>query len=174
MDNVYDDDDDYDEETGDPPACVFCGSIDECPHLVAVIDRTWGECVGGPLYNIIGKLRNVLTDGIDRCLQAAYANPKNCSIPEFVEFVVLEDLSPMDFNVDDADAEFPPEYSVNTDAFFEWLIDALCAAGAEQYPGDIEEFGPGGESLVIERLYALEPKLVFERTEKMLMEKFAK
>ena len=39
----------HDENIGEEPKCVICGSSEDCEHLVACIDRTFAECEGGAL-----------------------------------------------------------------------------------------------------------------------------
>ncbi len=46
-----------DENTGQEPSRIFCDSKDDCPHLVAVIDRTFAECNAGALYEALDNLR---------------------------------------------------------------------------------------------------------------------
>lgn len=59
-----------DEETGQEPTCIFCDSEDDCPHLVAVIDKTFAECSGGALYDGLDNLRDILSGKILRKLCA--------------------------------------------------------------------------------------------------------
>ena len=37
----------HDEDTGEAVTCPFCGKADECDHLFALIDVTFGEIVAG-------------------------------------------------------------------------------------------------------------------------------
>ena len=63
-----------DEDTGEEPQCVICNSSEACEHLLACIDRTFGEIEGGALYDrrdafrsaIEGVFLEVLKSGVER------------------------------------------------------------------------------------------------------------
>jgi hypothetical protein len=143
-----------DEETGDKAACIFCNLHDDCPHLVAIIDKTFTTCNGGALYEHIGKLETYLTDIILGIKEATgYINQSELGF-HFSEIyqVALRDYDP----------KYPEFVYIDQGIFFEWLNEALIKAGAEESTGYFVEEGGPGQSSALSYLYAQNPKVVVE------------
>lgn len=64
-----------DENTGEEPKCLICGSPEDCSHLVADIDRTFGECNGGALFDMEQKFRLEIATKFLKLLEVE-ANPE--------------------------------------------------------------------------------------------------
>jgi hypothetical protein len=60
----------YDEDTGEEPRCPICNSAEGCDHLVAIIDKTFGECHGGVLYDRHGELFSLIEDVFEKLFRA--------------------------------------------------------------------------------------------------------
>ena len=140
----------FDEVTGQEPSCTVCGSKDYCPHQVAVIDRTFADCVGGVLYETIDKLRETLSVGISAKIKASQ-NVGVESSDDYIASIVRE-------AVEDYDPEYPDDIYIDENIFLAWLIEALIDAGAERHPGAIVEEGGPGQSSSLTLLYANDPK----------------
>lgn len=149
-----------DEDTGQEPSCIFCDSKDDCPHLVAVIDRTFAECTGGALYEAIDNLREILSDKILATLSAA---------KDFDSGTVDDDIAAIAQQArDNHDSEYPDDIYIDEHRFLAWLTEALINAGAEEPSGHIVEEGGPGLSSALTLLYASDPRLMIETVEKTL------
>lgn len=149
-----------DEETGQEPSCIFCEDKDGCPHLVAVIDRTFSECCGGALYETLDNLRDMLSDIVSGMIQAPEYLDKDSVDYELGE--VLQDA------VENYDPAYPDDIFIDNGMLLSWLIEALISAGAEEPPGDIVEQGGPGQSSALTLLYAKHPDRVIQQVEKTL------
>ena len=143
-----------DEETGDKATCIFCNLHDDCPHLVAIIDKTFTTCNGGALYEHIGKLEAYLTDIILGIKEATgYINQSELGF-HFSEIyqVALRNYDP----------KYPEFVYIDQGIFFVWLNEALIKAGAEESTGYFVEEGGPGQSSALSYLYAQNPKVVVQ------------
>ncbi len=154
-----------DEETGQEPSCIFCDSRDDCPHLVAVIDRTFSACNGGALYDSIGELRELLADRIS----ATLANLQTFGEDGFD----YELASIFRGAVENYDPGQPDDVYVDEQMFLAWLIEALLNAGADEPPGYIVEEGGPGQSSALTLLYAPNPSAVISKVARRLHEQLS-
>lgn len=149
-----------DEETGQEPSCIFCHSKDDCPHLVAVIDRTFAACNGGALYEALDNLREILSAKILATLSAG---------KDFGSGAVDDEIAAIAQDArDNYDSEYPDDICIDEYMFLAWLTEVLIDAGAEESPGYIVEEGGPGQSSSLTLLYASDPKLVIQAAEKAL------
>ena len=58
-----------DEDTGEEPTCPYCGSAEDCPHLLAVLDKTFSTCDGGYCYERFDDLTGAVVAGFRNVLQ---------------------------------------------------------------------------------------------------------
>lgn len=61
-----------DEELTDTKdvTCPYCGNDDDCPHLLAVFDMTFGECNGGLAFDSIPKFLDMTEEAFNKALSA--------------------------------------------------------------------------------------------------------
>lgn len=149
-----------DEVTAEGPSCIYCGSREECPHLVATIDRTFAECTGGALFDHVDRLREVVSD----CVLATLKKRKNAA-PRVTD---SELLSIINNARDKYDPEYTEEVFIEERDFLSWLIDRLVDLGAEEPSGYMIEEGGPGQSSAITLLYALEPDRLIGKIEESL------
>ena len=149
-----------DEESGQEPSCMFCDSKDDCPHLVAAIDRTFAQCNGGALYDALGNLREVLSDKFLATLRAGKVFDSGTLDDEIAAIAQEARVN--------YDLEYPDDVYIDEYMFLAWLTEVLIDAGAEEPPGYIVEEGGPGQSSALTLLYASDPKVVIEAAEKAL------
>jgi hypothetical protein len=143
-----------DEETAMKPSCIFCNSHTACPHLVAIIDKTFNTCNGGALYEHIGNLERLLSEiivGIKEAKSCISENRLGIHFPPIYQAAV-----------DNFDSKYPDYVYIDNGKFFEWLVEALINAGAEELPGYFVEEGGPGQSSALSYLYAKKPKVVIQ------------
>lgn len=154
-----------DEETGEEPVCMFCGAGDDCPHLVAVIDRTFAECNGGVLYDAIDDLREVLSSKI---LEKLKAGERFRSESSDDEISAIANEAKENYL-----ADYPDDVYIDENMFLAWLTEQLIDCGADEPPGYIVEEGGPGQSSALTLLYAEEPKMVMQSVERALSDAVA-
>lgn len=144
-----------DENSGEEPSCVFCDSKDSCPHLVAVIDRTFAQCSGGKIYNALGEFRDIVKE--IAFIQSSSAEFSGLAlIDSGLGEMVRDALERRD--PDDADEVF-----IDEGAFLDWIVGELMDAGAEEPDGYFVEEGGPGQSSALTLLYAEDPSDVIGR-----------
>lgn len=67
-----------DEDSGDGIRCPYCGTVDDCAHLVAAIDRTFGEVLGGHFFDH----SKAFSDTIERTFLEALRSGKKRASPK--------------------------------------------------------------------------------------------
>ena len=149
-----------DEETGEEPACPHCRSTDDCPHLLAVIDRSCAECSGGALFGALDDLRELLAAKIGAALRSGKESWSSAGDAEIA--AIAEEAR------ENYDPESPDAVYIDEDMFLEWIAEALLAAGAEELPGSFVEEGGPGQSSALTLLYAAKPARVLKAVEKVL------
>ena len=152
-----------DEESGKEPACIFCGSTGDCPHLVAVIDRTFADCKGGALYEAIDKFRKILADSVFHKIRARDGATSDHELASIVQEAI-----------ENYDPEYPDDVFIDGQMFLTWLIEALIDAGAEEHSGYVVEEGGPGQSSALSLLFAPDPERVIQNTEKALQDAVAR
>jgi hypothetical protein len=60
----------HDEDTGDAIICPTCGSEGECPHLLAVLDRSFQTCVGGYALDRFQKFEDMIRKAFTERIRA--------------------------------------------------------------------------------------------------------
>jgi hypothetical protein len=151
-----------DEETGQESTCMFCNSSDDCPHLVAVIDRTFAECNGGELYKAIAAIRELLSETLLGMIEKA-EDPDGNRVDYELAAIFRE-------AIENCDPAHPDDIYIDEGMFLEWLVSELIDAGAEEPPGYIVEEGGPGQSSALTLLYAENPKHVIHKVERVFMD----
>lgn len=144
----------FDEETGGKPTCIFCNSNADCEHLVAIIDKTFTNCIGGAVYNHIGNIEELLSEIIVIIKQTTGLISEHeigLHFPPIYQAAV-----------ENFDSKYPDYIYIDTGKYFDWLVAALVDAGAEESPGYFVEEGGPGQSSALSYLYAQNPKVVVE------------
>lgn len=158
----------YDENTGKEPSCPICGLPEEewqeCKHLVAVIDLTFGDCYGGELFDRDGEFRQTIENSL-------LAHLGKGSIPgirhRYLEAAwkwVQENCDPTENH--DPDGEY---FNFNEYGFWSFLVEVLEEAGAESLPGSWTDGIPLATSIYA-MLFAEAPAKVIEAALRRLRE----
>jgi len=74
-----------DENTRDEVRCPYCRSVGECSHLLAVIDRTFNECMGGYASQRYDEFRNVIENAFAPLLARGQQTKPSWNDPEIAE-----------------------------------------------------------------------------------------
>lgn len=148
------------EDTGETPICAICGNLEywECDHLVADLDLTFNECVGGALFDRERDFEITLKDAFLPYL-------KRGSVPHLND----PDLKAL---WDDAKHTFSPED--DEVEFGQHVLNQACIGRLENAGAQAEHFmeqGPPGLSSQITILFADDPeKVVDEMLSRFVME----
>ncbi|MDP9350559.1 MAG: hypothetical protein M3P51_03325 [Chloroflexota bacterium] len=140
----------HDEDTGEDVECPFCGSGEDCEHLLAVLDMTFHECRGGSVMTHLDTLRNQIQSAFAERLRTQAAPVESWKWDHLGE---LWDYS------EDA-YQSSGEVEIEEAAFLGLVVELLEQSGGEEYPGSvIDEGGPGFTSSMIV-MYAADPAAV--------------
>lgn len=147
-----------DEDTGEEPTCPYCGSAEDCPHLLAVLDMTFSTCEGGYCYERFDELKEPVERAFkERLLSTGTRPPRQQWKDNYVQELwteVLEQGLPEDI---EDDLDLPGL------ALFELIIEVLEAADGYRIYGSLVTEGGPGMSSAMELFYAEDPKVVFEK-----------
>ncbi|MGF1531258.1 MAG: hypothetical protein ACFCU4_07845 [Puniceicoccaceae bacterium] len=143
-----------DEETGDQVGCIFCGSTDDCPHLVGIIDLTFAECHGGVLYEGVDSLKKILEDKILTRLKAREKFKAKSASYEVLQMAKAAKSC--------YDRKDPDDVWIDNYQFIPWIKDILIDSGGEEPMGYLVEEGGPGMSSTVSILYAENPQDVLE------------
>lgn len=143
----------HNEDTGEEIQCVYCGSPDDCAHLLAVIDKTFVECSGGWAYDRYGEFQRTIEKVFLASLLKGSDEQPVWEDPELVE---LWTGAVADYSADD-------EYvSLDGSVLNRLIIELFNEAGGDEYPGPIDDGGGPGFASAITLFYAQNPQDVFE------------
>lgn len=143
-----------DEDTGEPIDCPYCGSEDECPHLLAVLDRTSLECSGGYAFDRFDEFRDAIAGVFLGRLQADAPLVTTWKDPFVLD---LWNHARENYSThDDAD-----DIEIDSDSLFGLIEDLFNDAGGEEYPGSIDDDRAPGDSSAITLFHARHPAKVF-------------
>ena len=142
-----------DEESGEEIRCGYCRSVGDCPHLLAVIDRSFVECSGGYAFDRYAEFGEAIEKAFLALLSMDQRGRPNWQDSDLAELWTgaAEDYSPGDEDV-----------PLDGDCLNRLIIDLFCEAGGEEYPGSIDDGGGPGFSSAISLFYAERPREVFE------------
>jgi hypothetical protein len=143
----------YDEDSGEEITCPYCDEAEDCPHSLAVIDRTFCECDSGycaDRYEEFGEI-----------VKAAFLDLfKNGTMKDLAwDYPELDELW-----------KYASENYLKCDAYVyldgyvldRLVIELLDEAGGERYPGPIANNGGPGCSSALTLYFAEHPAVVFE------------
>jgi hypothetical protein len=140
----------YDENTGEEPCCPICSSVEGCDHLVAVIDKTFGECHGGTLYNRHGDIFSLIEDVFEKLSRAgedpSFSDPELGALWEASEFEEDGDTIWVHLSC----------------GGWPFLISLLEGEGAIYPSNSIIEEGPPGLSSAMAYLYDDNPSVMLD------------
>ena len=152
----------WNEDTGEPVRCPFCGSADgECPHLVASIDHTEGSCPGGVFFHRYELLERAITAVFAEQLRTAPDVDLDWKDPYLQEIWETARQGHLETGEPDMSAS----------ALTDLLVDLLWDAGAVGERGVLG--GPIGWESTVERLYHEDPVAVCERAHALLLARLA-
>ena len=142
--------------------CPYCGSGDDCPHLLAVFDITFGECNGGHCFNKIPEVTEAVEEAFRKALSAEN----------------LEDVSWGNYYLDETWQTALTEYSgepkdllIDQGTLLGLFAELLEENGATLYDTYFE--GGPGMSSALQILYAEDPKAVYANAEGQLRDSLA-
>lgn len=59
-----------DSDSHEAIRCPYCGSLDDCQHLLAVVDETFGECLGGYAFDRYFEFREMVEGTLRKLLRS--------------------------------------------------------------------------------------------------------
>ena len=140
------------KNTGDEIICPFCGSSDECHHLLALIDQTFSECSGGYLCDRYHIFRELINTAFVRLLRKGGSKQHLRRSDELSE---LWRYARAAYSPGDEDVALD-EYVLTR-----LIIELLTAAGGVRYR-PIESDGASGYCSAWALFHANNPQAVFE------------
>jgi hypothetical protein len=147
----------YDEETGEEVRCPICQSTDDCGHVVAIIDKTFGENHGGSLFDHERDFFGPIEDAFEKIYRSG-------TKPTFSDFDLGELWDETEFEEDGDDVWVRLNYGG-----WRFVITLLEDEGAIQPSTSIIEAGGPGMTSSMAYLYHEEPKAVVARAIKALV-----
>lgn len=144
-----------DEDTGEEPTCPYCGSAEDCPHLLAVLDKNFPECRGGYCYERLSEFSSRIQSAFIGCLDGRSRRPGTAWKNELLQ--ELWDQWPVDLGHSGAE-----DVAVDSYVLMRLVVDLLECAGGDCHPGSlVDDSGPGFTSSM-EIIYAEQPNKVFD------------
>lgn len=139
----------YDEDTGEEIRCPYCGSDEDCPHLLVLFDRTFGECLGGYAFGRYEELEGLIQEAFLELLERGTPEKYSWSDPDIAELWAnaMEQYTPGD---DDVWLD---------DGVFLGVLSDILNTRHDRINAESDE--PGGLSAV-DLFYVLEPEKAFE------------
>ena len=184
----------HDEDTGEEIGCPYCDSTDNCRHLLAVIDQSFGGCGGGYLAGAVGrkprrrigrrhrydKFQDVVAKHFLPAAVGARRNsrPFQVKVPrtdkKYYQKSSLRNHLEALWKEARAqyDRENPDYVHIDGDLLSRLVIELLIESGGEEYCGSIDDGGAPGYSSSIALLYANEPAKVFKAAVEFLEAQF--
>lgn len=152
-----------DEDSGDAVLCPYCGQDGECPHLLAIIDRSFLEVQSGKAMGRVSKALKAIELAFKKRLAISMEARRQPSWND-EHFHQLWEAALEAWNDSDGDQVV----SIDMDVFYDLFADLLDEAGGHRYPGRIiEDGGPGFTSLLVV-LHARYPTRVLKAFDKIL------
>lgn len=140
------------ENTGEEICCPYCGAVEECPHVLAVLDVTFSSCTAGYACRRFAEFARMLGNTFIGLLRKG----------------AKEEHSWLDGDLDELWKYAREEYSPHDeDAFLDsrilarLIVNLFNDAGGEEYPGPVDDEGGPGCSSAITLFYAKHPMEVF-------------
>ncbi len=150
----------HSEATIEDVCCPTCGSGDECPHLLAVIDRTFNEVQGGYCFDRDHEFQDAIEGTFKKTLERGRHKKsvrRDSEIGELWSYAI-ENYAP-------GDGEVP----IDADCLTGLVIRYLNDAGGEEFQA-VDDPGVPGESSAISLIYARSPHKVFTKAISRLRE----
>ena len=139
----------HDEETGDEIQCPYCESTGDCKHLVAFLDRSFGEVLGGAFFH--------RSDEFSSDIERAFLNALQAGTASLLE-TADENLAGL-WEIASADYKAGDTFlSTDPDLLTSLRIDLLQEADTIDIRG-VQEGGPGQSSALI-AFYAKNPTAI--------------
>lgn len=155
-----------DEDSNEKIKCMFCGSTDDCEHLLAILDRSFNECCGGYLLNYYYQFQYIV--------EKAFSDiEKNCPNlkPSWDNYFISELWNKKMHDMPLSN------YPVSVDEYIlsRLIKELLTECGGYEYMGPIagENEDIPGFSSALTIIYAENPKSVYENA-LLLLEKLCK
>lgn len=156
IDLGYDGDDeaeyeDDDEDNQQDPICPICESPDDCPHLLAHFDTTFGEILGGYCFERMDQFRAMIQSEFARLCKAEGREAVSWGDDRIQELwdSALENYSPDDDEL------------IELDSPMQLVIDVFQESGSDAIWTELSDRGPG-QSLVYCTFYEADPPTAFQ------------
>jgi hypothetical protein len=147
----------YVEDTDEEPKCLICGSMEECGHLVAVIDRSFLECRCGEFsdreHSFRSEIEEVFLDALKSKKSRKWSH---------------EDIEQMWCQACEDYATEGEDFMLDGYAFYRFIVELLEDAGAIDHPGQVVDGGGPGMTSSVSLLYADRPNVVVDEALKNL------
>ena len=133
-------------------ACPECGAdtTEHCPHLLAVIDVTFGQCEGGAAFDRWSGYTS-------RVIEVFQKHLANGVTPDWEHFEVQEVWEALE-EVDD-----PEDFYLPSEAFTNLMVAVFEEAGGFDHSGDLIDESGGRCESEMRIVYAKKPKKVCEK-----------
>jgi hypothetical protein len=142
-----------DEDTGEDIPCPWCEAVGDCPHRLALIDLTFGQCDGGYAFDRWSEALTAVEDGLRFILKN-----RRISKAKQLSWTLRNMLT---YAREDFDRK-SDWISIDGSAFTRLMVESLTEAGGQEYEGSIVDEGGPGASSAMALLHAEDPKAVFE------------
>jgi hypothetical protein len=140
----------HDEDSGEEILCPYCSQAEDCPHRLALIDRTFCDCTSGYCANRYSEFSDLLEAAFCGRLKSGTTREYSWDDSD------LDDIWKCAFDQYKGDECV----CIDCDVLARLVIDLLDRAGGEEYPGSIEDDGGPGCSSALTLFYAENPVAV--------------
>ena len=144
----------WDENSNDAITCPYCGGAESCEHLLAVLDRTFGECSGGFAYERFGEFTDQVETAFAKALSADDVEDVDWDTDDLRE---LWEIARESLDVKNGD------FTVESTVLIRVVADLFSEAGGDEYEGPATEGELPDMSSSLSVFHAEDPKTVFAR-----------
>jgi hypothetical protein len=143
---------DDDDDSEDVVPCPYCGTEEDCEHLLAIIDKTFNECGGGYACDRYEEFGQIIEGSFGKFLRQGERKRFKWGDKEIQElwFSAVENYSPED-----------GEVSLDRDVLTALIINLLEVSRGVHSGSVSDDSGPGLSSVVCV-FHANNPKKVFD------------
>ena len=153
----------HNENTEKSVLCPHCSKEDDCPHLLAVIDLTFSECLGGyACSHGLGELEGLIEEAFQKHIKAG-TTPLKVIGDENLHQMWVYAGEYLEATHGDEDDDYLPEIEIDNDALLRLAVELLFDAGGEERSEIVDDEGIPGQASSMTIIYAREPKMVIDK-----------